>query len=382
MILKTKDFQETCKTILLAVDGTAADLELRSHNNWLYLTIANQEYYVSNKVAVTEAVEAFRAVVPATIFLDLVSGLTSEDFELSIDNNTVVVKTSKSSYKIPMIFNNEDLIEVPVIKIDNVTVQMPIKQEILNSIVQVNSKELQKLKGTAAANLNELQKLYYITDEGCFTFATGACLNTFSLEKPIKILVNDRIVKLFKLFKSDVNFTYGVDEVNGSAQSKICLQTDSLYLCAVITNDNILLNKVVGPYTATKNYLTSTYENNVVVSIPALSTAVNRLWSFMKNNINSLKAKNIVVAKIELTHSEMKLSDDKDNTEVLSLETGSFVSEDNFIMNINLLDLKLILDANKLGYLTINCGSAKSVVITKDGVSNVIPKVQVNYGTN
>lgn len=382
MILKTKDFQDTCKTILLAVDGTAADLELRSKNNWLYLTIANQEYYVSNKVPVTDSVEDFRAVIPATVFLDLVSGLTSDTFELNIENNVVIVKTNKSSYKIPMIFNNEDLIEVPVIKIDNITAQMSIKQEILNSIVQINSKELQKLKGSAAANLNELQKLYYITDEGCFTFVTGACLNTFKLEKPIKILVNDRIVKLFKLFRSDVNFTYGTDNNNGTIQSKICLQTDSLYLCAIITNDNILLNKVVGPYTATKNYLSNNYENNVVLSIPALSVAVNRLWSFIKNNVNSLKSKNIVVAKVKLTPYEMELSDDKDNTEVISLETGSFVANNDFVMNINLLDLKLILDANKLGYLTMSCGSAKSVVITKDGVSNVIPKVQVAYGTN
>jgi hypothetical protein len=128
---------------------------------------------------------------------------------------------------------------LPVIKISNKTIEMPISFDILDSILNVNSKELAKVK---KIEVNELQKMYYIDETGCFTFTTGACLNSFTLEKPVKLLLNEKIVKLFKLFKEDVLFSLGQDPLpNGTTRTKITLETADTYLAAIITSDDLLI---------------------------------------------------------------------------------------------------------------------------------------------
>ena len=199
MIIKTKDFKEAANKILLAanLDTNAANLELVARNSSLYLNVTNKEYYVAVKFPL-ETEETFRAVVDASLFLSLVSGFTTDTFSLDIKDNTVVLGSGKSKYKVAMIYENEDLMTLPVIAIQNKTVEMSIPNDILMSILNVNSKELIKTK---YLDVSELNKLYYIDETGCFTFTNGSCLNSFTLEKPVKLLLNDRIVRLFNLFK-------------------------------------------------------------------------------------------------------------------------------------------------------------------------------------
>ena len=44
---------------------------------------------------------------------------------------------------------------------------------------------------------NPIQRLYYMDERGAVTFTSGACINNFTLEKPVKILLNNKLVKLF-----------------------------------------------------------------------------------------------------------------------------------------------------------------------------------------
>ena len=172
MIIKTKDFKEAANKILLAadLDANAANLELVARNASLYLNVTNREYYVSIKFPI-ETDEAFRAVVDASLFLSLISGFTTDTFSLDIKDNTVVLGSGKSKYKVAMIYENENLMTLPVIAIQNKTVEMTISNDILMSILNVNSKELLKTK---YLNVSELNKLYYIGEAGCFTFTSGA----------------------------------------------------------------------------------------------------------------------------------------------------------------------------------------------------------------
>ena len=125
-----------------------------------------------------------------------------------------------------LFFDNNEMLTLPPITILNKTLDMNISGEILNSILQYNSKELVK---TSIAK--PIQKLYYLDQEGCITFTTGACVNNFVLEKPVKILLNNRLVKLFKLFKNSlVKFTLGYDAISESiVQTKVLFET-LLYL--------------------------------------------------------------------------------------------------------------------------------------------------------
>lgn len=371
MLIKTKDFKNAAKSIVLAssLDKNATNLELNAKNNTLYLNVTNREYFVSVKFAL-ESSEEFRAVVDAPLFLNLIAGITTETVDLSIKSNVVHVKAGKSNYKVPMIYENTDIMTLPVITIQNKTVEMPISIDILRSISEVNSKEIDK---GAKLDINELQKLYYIDETGCFTFTTSACLNKFTLEKPVKMLLNDRIVKLFKLFNEDVNFTFGNDVLpDGTIQSKIILQSDNIYVAAIILSDDTLIKKVQVPCEATKRFINTDYTNKLVVSTSKLNDAIKRLMLFTKNSVDSADMANMP-AKLTFVGNDIIIKDFQDNQEVVEIESGSTI-EEGYALGINLADIKLVLDSCKEQTITFNCGNHRSVVMNRGNISNLIPE--------
>ena len=376
MIIKTKDFKEAANKILLAanLDTNAANLELAVRNSSLYLNVTNKEYYVAVKFPL-ETEETFRAVVDASLFLSLVSGFTTDTFSLDIKDNTVVLGSGKSKYKVAMIYENEDLMALPVIAIQNKTVEMSIPNDILMSILNVNSKELLKTK---YLDVSELNKLYYIDETGCFTFTNGSCLNSFTLEKPVKLLLNDRIVRLFNLFKDDVKFSLGQDPLaNGSIQTKMVLETPDTYLAAVITCDDTLIAKVQHPCEATKRYLSENYDHKLVLSTTDLAGAINRLMAFTKNSKATSEKVNMAYlpTAMKIENGELVIKDKFDNYETVSIANESYSAGD-YEMFVNLYDIKLVLDSCKADHITLNCGNHRSIVVTRGTVANLIPEVR------
>lgn len=376
MILKTKTFQEAANKILVAVglDRSAANLELAAKDTTLYLRVTNREHYVAVKFDL-EAPTDFRAVVDANLFLNLISGINTEEFELTIKDTHVVVKAGKSNYKLAMIYENDQLMKLPVIKLDKeqVTVDMPISQDILMSILNVNGKEIQKAK---KLDVNELQRYYYIDETGCFTFTTGACVNSFTLEKPIKLLLTDKVVKLFKLFDTDVWMSYG-HQVNKdkSLQPIVVFQTENVYVASRLLNDETCISKIKAPCDAMKNLIKEAYDHNLVLSASDLSAAISRLLMFYKNS--SAKADlSFVPVAVEFTETELSISDlSGDNTEVITIENGS-ITPGSYSMGVNLIDLKAVLDSCKNEHITMNCGNHKSIIINRGAISNVIAETR------
>ena len=376
MILKTKTFQEAANKILVAVglDRSAANLELAAKDTALYLRVTNREYYVAVKFDLEEPSD-FRAVVDANLFLNLISGLNSEEFELIIKDTYVAVKAGKSNYKLPMIYENDQLMTLPIIKLDKdqVTVAMSIEQDILLSILNVNGKEIQKAK---KLDVNELQRYYYIDETGCFTFTTGACVNSFSLEKPIKLLLTDKVVKLFKLFGTDVWMSYG-HQVNAdnSLQPIVTFQTECVYVASRLLNDETCIQKIKAPCDAMKNLIKETYDHNLVLSASDLSAAISRLLMFHKNSSAKVDL-SFVPASIEFTETELTISDlTGDNKESIIIENGS-ATPGNYSMGVNLIDLKAVLDSCKNEHITMNCGNHKSIIVNRGSISNVIAETR------
>ena len=376
MILKTKTFQEAANKILLAVglDRAAANLELAAKDTALYLRVTNREYYVAVKFDLEEPTD-FRAVVDANLFLNLISGISTEEFELKINDTNVVVKAGKSSYKLAMIYENENLMKLPIIKLDKeqVTVDMAVEYDILMSILNVNGKEIQKAK---KLDVNELQRYYYIDETGCFTFTTGACVNTFSLEKPIKLLLTDKVVKLFKLFNTDVWMSYGhIVNSDSSLQPIVVFQTDGVYVATRLLNDDTCIQKIKAPCDAMKNLVKEIYDHNLVLSATDLSSAIGRLLMFHKNSSAKVDS-TFVPAMVEFTDTELTISDTTgDNKEVITIENGS--SAGTYTMGINLIDFKSVLDSCKNEHITLNCGNGKSIIISRGTISNVIAETKV-----
>lgn len=376
MILKTKTFQEAANKILVAVglDRTAANLELAAKGNALYLRVTNREYYVAVKFDLQEPTE-FRAVVDANLFLNLISGLNTEEFKLEIKDTHVVVKAGKSSYKLAMIYENDQLMKLPIIKLDKdqITVEMGIAQDILMSILNVNGKEIQKAK---RLDVNELQRYYYIDETGCFTFTTGACVNSFTLEKAIKLLLTDKVVKLFKLFESDVWMSYGHQVgTDGSLQPIVVFQTEGVYVASRLLNDETCIQKIKAPCDAMKNLIKEAYDHTLVLSAIDLTAAINRLLMFHKNS--SVKADlSFVPSLVEFTDTELTISDlSGDNKEIITIENGS-TTPGNYSMGVNLIDLKSVLDSCKNEHITMNCGNRKSIIINRGTISNVIAETR------
>ena len=376
MILKTKTFQEAANKILLAVglDKAAANLELAAKDTALYLRVTNREWYCAVKFDLEESTD-FRAVVDANLFLNLISGINTEEFELVIKYTHVVVKAGKSSYKLAMIYENDQLMKLPIIKLDKdqVTVDMNISNDILMSILNVNGKEIQKAK---KLDVNELQKYYYIDETGCFTFTTGACVNAFTLEKPIKLLLTDKVVKLFKLFGSDVWMSYGHSvNADGSLQPIVVFQTENIYVASRLLNDDTCIQKIKAPCDAMKNLIKEAYDHNLVLSASDMNAAIGRLLMFHKNS--SAKADlSFVPALVEFTETDLTISDmSGDNKEIITIENGS-TTPGNYTMGVNLIDLKSVLDSCKNEHITMNCGNHKSIIVCRANISNVIAETR------
>ena len=374
MIIKKEKFQEICSTILAATDSAEIStltetLELKVENKVLYLNVTNGEYYASVKFDL-ESDEQFHAAVNANLFLKLIAAVTTEDIELQAMNNYVLVKAN-GTYKIPMIFDGDKLLSLPKIEINNRTVSMKVSGNVLESILNYNSKEL--LRGTVS---RPVQKMFYVDETGCITFTTGACVNNFTLEKPVKVLFNNRLVKLFKLFKNDmVDFSLGYDSISEElVQTKVEFKTNKITLTAVTGCNDELLNSV--PVNAIRGRAAATYDNNVVLNKEELLASINRLLLFSAGygSVKNLKAYSL----FECKDDTMTIYDsNKENKEVIKFKNDTKIDAE-YSMTLDLSDLKLILDTITEEYVTLSFGNHQAVVVKRTNISNVVPEVKTN----
>lgn len=376
MIIKTENLQEISNKILQAVDTDATTsitsngdkIELVVVNGQLQLNVTNKEYYA--RVVIDNVPnEDFRATVDAKVFLNLISKLTTETVELTTNSNMLQIKSNSSNYKLPMVAdasNNDGILHLDEILINNVTSQFNISSDILLSILNYNAKEIK------ANVVQPIQKLFYIDEKGCLTFTQGACVNSFTLNQPIKLLINHKLVKLFKLFKSgDVKFTLGYDQVNDKLiQTKVKFENDDISITAITSTDNTLLNKY--PVDKIRSRANGMFEYQTQLSKDELLQALSRLLL-----VNSAKGGiNKDFGILDFKKDTIELWDiNKTNKEVINC-TSNIQTTYSSILDIN--SLKGILETCVENDIILNSGNKQCIVLSRGNVKNVLPEVNMN----
>ena len=372
MYIRTDVIKPVCITILNSVETVDSsnitdNLELLCDKNILYISVTNREYFIKIKFDVNESSD-FHATINAKLFLKLISQVTSELIEFTTDSTSLIIKAN-GSYKIPLIFDDDKLLELPVIVLHNITNSFNIDTAILNNIVKYNGRELNK------SNFNytrPVQRMYYLDEQGCITFTSGACVNNFSLPQPVKILFNQRLAKLFKLFNKidTVQFNLGFDTIsNNIMQTKVSFITDTIEIYAILSCDDSLVSSV--PATAIRARATDIYDYSIFVNRLDLIQALNRLSLF--ENI-SVGFKPYIYFKfyddvVEITDSS------KENVECIYTANNSCVNG-SYEMILDLFDVKSVVDIITDEFINIRFGNHSAVVISRNNIINVIPECQ------
>lgn len=368
MIIKTSELKKNLDSIKIAfgVDKNASDLEIIVKNNRAFLNVSNREFFLSTTFEVEDSGE-FRATVDTQTFLNLINTLNSEEIDLTVEDKVLKVKSNKSKYNLNLKFDLDEIKRVQPIRLGSQMIELDIPNSVLDSILTINAAEVkraiqQKLVG-------EAKKHYLVSNEGCFTYSTGVCLNQFSLDKEITLVLNDRIVKLFKLFKDDVHLTYGVDEVLGSNQYKIVLTSQNLYLAALITNNSDFIAKMQSNFEASKRLADEAFKVTFEISQTNLQESINRLISLSKN---ATKAdEKLLPVKLIFNGTELYFTDKSENCEYLE-STQNTVGETSEVI-LNLYDLDSTISSLKDSDITIKFGHDRVILVESGNVRILKP---------
>lgn len=366
MIFRIDEFKNVCSTILSAIDssvGTVINetLELKVEDNSFIMAVTNREYYVKYKIEIPSVDEDFHATVNANIFLKLISKITTDTVELKTEGNSLIIN-GNGSYKLPMIFDGVNLLELPVIDILNPTINFPMDGNILLNISKYNLKQTRNAVKT-------LQFKCYVDEQGAYTFTSGACVTKFSLVQPVRMLLNQKLMKLLSLFKNkQVNFTMGYDAASDSIiQTKVKFDDGTISISAIISNNDAELDSF--PVNTIRKLAYNPYPYSVVLNREELVQIIDRLMLFPSAYNKKLWSK-FVFSKDSVT-----IYDSADvNKESMYYSNNSSI-EDEYEACIDFRDIKSVLESFTDQYITFNFGGSVASVICVGDVYFVIPEI-------
>ena len=373
MKISTQLLQEKCKKILDAIGnkkGIVVDkVELKVDSGMLYLSITDKEYYLTVPVAEMSQDfqdDGFRAVVEADKFLKLISKLTTETVTLKVTDGILHVK-GNGNYKLPVIADNRtgQIVDLPRISINNVTSSFQIKNSILQSMLKYNA----KLLGTGGV---ERFPFVFMDEKGAVTYVNNACINAFTLEQPVALYLSEKLVKLFKLFKSEaVDFTLGFDELpNGILQQKVCFSDGDATLYAILTTDNQVMDSF--PASSLRGISEKVQPHTAIISKAELVGALDRIALFRA----SVDSKIAYAIRMGFKEDGVTIEDyNQNNSEFIgySQNCETLAGTEGYSAVFNVDDVYLILANCDDEYLTISFGSG-ALYLTKANVINIIPE--------
>ena len=186
---------------------------------------------------------------------------------------------------------------------------------------------------------------------------------------PVCVLLPQKVVKLFKLFKNDdVKFTLGHSAIGGIVQTRIKFEDDDVVLYSIVSNDDALLNSV--PKDAIRGRANKQFPYDAPLLAKELSDAIDRLMLFSGNNA---LAKDICI--FEFGKDELRIYDSrKENVETLHYYQKELPEGTHFVINLSVTGIKNVLDNSEEQFVDMNFGDEQIVVLANGSIKNVISK--------
>ena len=379
--LKTSRIKDIASKVSMGVDGDRTspisellEFELKDKN--LILKTTNKEYFfktIINDVVDTD--DSFHVTVVADTFLSLISKTTTDEIKLDITKAGLVVQ-GNGKYTFPLVLENDQVLTLPEIDFEENenSINFKIQGDVLKSIYEFNSRELSK-----EVVVDPIQKYYYLDNDGALTFVEGACVNEFKVQgDPFKLLLNERLVSLFKVFSGlEVDVTIsrvekGTDLVgNPLVSNRVRFKTATMELVA-ITCDSDLVDKY--PAIQIKALSNIDYPEKVEVSKVKLLEALERLAIFdKKGSGNKVDLKKC--GKLEFGEKAVQIISMKDgNSEELPYINGT-ISKINFTSYVSLSDLVKHGNITLTDAITVHFGTGDAIMLQRRNLKQVIPEL-------
>ena len=369
MEIKLSELKDIIKKILVAYGATSnlniLAISSATENNTIYFDLYNGESYISFKLPQESISTDLVAVVDTKAFTDLVSSLTTETVDLNVKDNLLKISSGKSSYKLPMIYDGGDLWKPTFMIANGDQPAIEISADILKSIDVINTQELSRVKEDRIKN--GAGKLYYLSNNGCFTSANayGACLNSFTLNGTFELLLNKTIVKLFKLFPNGLSLSYEESAVNNRQQIKISLMDTTTLVTVLAPADKTIRATMLKMVYRLKEYASAIYQTHLVINSKELKTVLARLNIAAKHSGKPKDESNkltLVVDGLNLT-----ITDDVENSEFLPLVENSVVVAKQTI-RVFLEDIKPVADLCEAEAIEIDTNSTGVMIISFNNI--------------
>lgn len=383
MIVETKNFKDVCNKIIPAVSSNTLSnmtdlVQLEIADNTLRLSATNKEYYVTTYFDIGDK-DSINAPYPimATIngvnFLKLVSSITTETVDISMENNCLVLKCG-GTYKFPLICpeGSDEVVRLPEITIDTITTEMEAKTEDLHSILYNNESAVQK------NSENEVRRMYYLDNEGAVTVGGAACVNFFTLEKPIKLLLPHHIVKLLTILSDETTKVTVGHKLNydSSFQTTVKFEDTHTSIVARLPLSDISIPKM--PVASVRENAKATYKYSVSVNKKDIAGACKRLAIF-RNSANKGAGIGQPV-QIDYFKDSMVITDPASNNaeEINYISPSNIAEGETYSMCIDLCDIEDAIDKYKNQYVTLAFGDSAYLVVHRDNVAYVIVELTGN----
>lgn len=381
LIIKTDKIKDIANKVAISVDGERTSpiselIELELKNKNLTLKTTNKEYFFKTTIKdVTNTDEYFHVTVVADTFLTLITKTTSNEIKFEIVNNNLVLY-GNGKYTFPLVLDNDQVVVLPEIEFKETgnEIKFEIDGNILKSIYEFNSRELNK-----EVAVDPIQKYYYLDNKGALTFVEGACISEFEINTtPFKLLLNERLVQLFKLFSGQkVNVTILKEATNINTddsqvfKNKIKFTIEDSELIAILP-DSDLVEKY--PSIQIRALANIDYPGQVIISKTLLLEALDRLSIFNRKG-SSTKVDLKKCGQLDFSNDSVKIISLKDqNSETIPYLNGS-LKPFTFTSYVSLSDL------TKHGNISLNdsiilyYGTGDAIMMQRKNLKQVIPEL-------